>query len=78
MQHLHIYLDEFGNASLDLNKAHSFSHFVLTAVLIEEAKHVQARELRADISRRYFQGYPIQSSRILYDEIGFQMRLDIC
>ncbi|PIQ21825.1 MAG: hypothetical protein COW65_06760, partial [Cytophagales bacterium CG18_big_fil_WC_8_21_14_2_50_42_9] len=77
MQHLHIYLDEFGNASLNLNKAHSFSHFVLTAVLIDEAKLDQARDLRLEISRRYFQGHPIQSNRIPKDEIGFQMRLDI-
>ena len=69
--------NEFGNARLNREPAGSFSHFVLTAVLLEEAKLAQARELQADISRRYFQGHPIQSSRISDDELGFQMRLDI-
>ncbi|QNF31287.1 DUF3800 domain-containing protein (plasmid) [Adhaeribacter swui] len=77
MQHLHIFVDEFGNTSLNLEKTGTFSHFVLTAVLIEEAQIEQARKLRADISRRYFQGHPIKSSRIANDENGFQKRLDV-
>jgi hypothetical protein len=77
MQHLHLFLAEFGNSSLKMDRVGAFSHFVLTAVLIEEAKLAQARELQADISQRYFQGHPIQSSRIPDDELGFQMRLDM-
>ena len=77
MQHLHIFVDEFGNTHLNLEKTGTFSHFVLTAVLIEEAKLAQARKLRSAISQRYFQGHPIQSSRMPNDETGFQMRLDI-
>lgn len=77
MQHLHIFIDEFGNTSPGLALADPFSHFVLTAVLIEEAKLSQARELRAHISQRYFQGGPLQSGRLADDEEGFQTRLDI-
>lgn len=77
MQHLHIFVDEFGNTSLNLEKTGTFSHFVLTAVLIEEAQIEQARRLRSDISQRYFQGHPIKSSRIANDETGFQKRLDV-
>ena len=77
MQHLHIFIDEFGNTSLHPGKAAVFSHFVLTAVLIEETKLALARELQADISQRYFQGHPIQSSRIANDDNGLQQRIDI-
>ncbi|KAA5539119.1 DUF3800 domain-containing protein [Adhaeribacter rhizoryzae] len=77
MQHLHLFVAEFGNASLNQQPAGSFSHYVLTAVLIEEAKLMQARELQADISQRFFQGHPIQSSRIPDDELGFQMQVAI-
>ena len=77
MQHLHIFIDEFGNASLDLDQADAYSHFVLTAVLIDETRLAQARDLRSDISIRYFHGHPIQSSRIANDDHGFQQRVDI-
>ncbi|MGV3587969.1 MAG: hypothetical protein ACO1OF_13265, partial [Adhaeribacter sp.] len=77
MQHLHIFVDEFGNTSRNREQAGSFSHLVLSAVLIEEAKLIQARQLRDSISQRYFQGHPIQSSQIPDDELGFQMRLAI-
>ncbi|KAA5539656.1 DUF3800 domain-containing protein [Adhaeribacter rhizoryzae] len=77
MQHLHIFVDEFGNTSQNREQAGSFSHLVLSAVLIEEAKLTQARQLRDSISQRYFQGHPIQSSQIPDDELGFQMRLAI-
>ncbi|WP_026461211.1 DUF3800 domain-containing protein [Adhaeribacter aquaticus] len=77
MQHLHIYLDEFGNTSLNLEKAGTFSHFVLTALLIDESKLEQVRDLPKEISRRYFKRHPIRSSRITNDESGFQKRLDI-
>jgi hypothetical protein len=39
MQHLHIFIDEFGNANRDEGQAGAFFHYVLTAVLIEEANH---------------------------------------
>ena len=77
MPHLHLFVAEFGNTTLNREPAGSFSHFVLTAVLLEEAKLAQARELQADISQRYFPGHPIQSSQISDDGIGFQRRLDI-
>ena len=77
MPHLHLFVAEFGNAHLNREPAGSFSHLVLTAILIEKAKLAQARELQADISQRYFQGHPIQSSQIPDDEPGFQRRLDI-
>ncbi|MBF8965455.1 DUF3800 domain-containing protein [Pontibacter sp. FD36] len=77
MQHVHIFLDEFGNASLNLDKAGTFSHFVMTAVLLDETKLEQARLLRDTISQRFFQGQPIKSSRIPNDEKGFRKRLEV-
>ena len=77
MQHLHIFVDEFGNTHLNLEKTGTFSHYVLTAVLIEEGKIEQARALRSAISQQYFQGHPIKSSRLSNDEAGFQKRLAI-
>jgi hypothetical protein len=77
MQHLHIFIDEFGNTRLNLDQEGAFSHFVLSAVLIDETKLGQARELQSNISQRYFQGQPLQSSRIANDESGFQLRIDI-
>ena len=65
------------HTSLHREKTVSLSHFVLTAILIEEARLEQERDLRKSISRRYFQGHPLKSNRIPNDETGFQKRLDI-
>jgi hypothetical protein len=54
LQRLHIFIGEFGHASLYPGKAAAFSHFVLPAILIGEAVFVQTRQLRSDISNGYF------------------------
>ena len=62
MQHLHGFVDDFGNARLNLEKDGTFSQFVLNSVLIKEAKLEQVHKLRKSISQRYFQGHPLKSS----------------
>ena len=62
MDKVHIFMDEFGNAHLDLSKAGTFSHFVYTAVVIKDENIEKAREIRYNISKKYLQGHIIKSS----------------
>ena len=77
MQNKMIYIDEFGNAHLDLSKKGTFSHFVYATVIIDEIDIEKARSLRESVSRKYFQGHPIKSSSLSNDSKGFKKRLDI-
>lgn len=77
MKKVYIFIDEFGNAHLNLEKEGTFSHFVYTAFLITEDEIIKARKLRDKISKEYFQGSFIKSSKIKTDEKGFQKRVSI-
>lgn len=77
MQKVVVLLDEFGNSHLELSKQGTFSHFVYTAIVVEESQLNQLRDKRDEISRKYFQGSIIKSSNISNNEKGFGKRLRI-
>ena len=61
----YIYFDEFGNPFLDTEtKLGTFSHFIYTAVVIDEKDIEKARELRQRISNEYRQGSPLKSNKL--------------
>lgn len=64
MKPANIYIDEFGNAHLDLVKAGTFSHFVYTSVVLDQADVPKARELRETICRNFRLGPDLKSSNI--------------
>lgn len=61
----YIYFDEFGNTHLDTEaKNGTFSHFIYTAVVIDEKDIQKAKDLRLEISNKFRQGSPLKSSKI--------------
>lgn len=61
----YIYFDEFGNPFLDTEtKLGTPSHFIYTAVVIDEKDIEKAKELRKSISNKYRQGSPLKSSKL--------------
>jgi len=61
----YIYFDEFGNAFLDTeSKLSTPSHFIYTAVVIDEKDIEKAKDLRQSISNQFRQGSPIKSSKL--------------
>lgn len=65
----YIYFDEYGNSFLDTeSKKGTFSHFIYTAVVIDEKNINKAKELRKLISDKYRQGSPLKSNKIKIDK----------
>lgn len=61
----YIYFDEFGNAFLDTeSKIGTPSHFIYTAIVVDEKDIDKVRNLRKEISNEFRQGSPIKSNRI--------------
>ncbi len=61
----YIYFDEFGNSHLDTeSKKGTFSHFIYTAVVIDEKDIHKTTDLRKKISQKYRQGSPLKSSKL--------------
>ncbi len=79
LSEVNVYIDEFGNAHLNLSKAGTFSHFVYTAIVIKRENIQEAYKLRYEISKKFLQGHPIKSSSraLSNDDRGFQKRLNI-
>lgn len=75
MGSIYVFIDEFGNPSLNLEKAQTPSHFVYAALLISEENLDQARKVRELISKSFFRGSPIKSKNIPSTEKGFKDRL---
>lgn len=74
---VHIFIDEFGNKSLNISKEGSFSHFIYTAIIIEDSSLIRAREIHQKICNDYFQGSHIKSNQIGNDDRGIQKRIKI-
>lgn len=74
---VHIFIDESGNSSLNLDKKGTFSHFIYTAVVISENNIYEARKLQEKISKLFFQGQHIKGSNIGNDEKGLEKRINI-
>ncbi len=65
MNKAYIYFDEFGNPHLDTeSKAGTFSHFIYTAVVIDEKDLKKAKDLRTEISNKFRQGSPLKSNKL--------------
>jgi hypothetical protein len=77
LKEVNIYIDEFGNAHLDLSKKSTFSHFVYTAIVIDKGNIEEAYRKRTEISEKYFQKKPIKSNSISPDEKGTKKRLKV-
>lgn len=61
----YIYFDEYGNSFLDTeSKLGTPSHFIYTAVVIDEKDIEKAKILRQEISNKYRQGSPLKSSKL--------------
>jgi hypothetical protein len=58
-----ILIDEFGNTHLDLAKTGTFSHFIYTSVIIPLKDKQKAEEARQLISKNFFFGKELKSSK---------------
>ena len=58
-----ILIDEFGNTHLDLSKSGTFSHFIYTSVIIPLKNKDKAEEIRQLISKNFFFGKELKSSK---------------
>ncbi|MDA8956433.1 DUF3800 domain-containing protein [Flavobacteriales bacterium] len=62
----YIYFDEYGNTHLDTeSKSGTFSHFIYTAIVIDENNLEKAIDIRQKVSDNYRQGSPLKSSKKL-------------
>lgn len=69
-----VFIDEFGNTHLDVERDGTLSHFIYTSLIIEQDKREEAIALLADIQREFFQASPMKFSRIKRDDNGFEKR----
>ncbi len=58
------YIDEFGNSNLEIDKEGVSSHFILSAVIIDEDKVDQISNKVEEIRKSYFQKSEIKSSGV--------------
>ena len=77
MEKIYVYIDEFGNPHLNLEKAGTFSHYVYTAIVFKESDKQSIIQARDYISKKYFKGTTIKSRNITNDEIGISTRKNI-
>ncbi|MFZ6053475.1 DUF3800 domain-containing protein [Halocola ammonii] len=71
-----ICIDEFGNSHLDLSKDGTFSHFVYTAIVLDEKNKENARQIVDEIRKSFRLGGVIKSKN-LGDKKHFKKRLNI-
>lgn len=64
MEKVHVFIDEFGNASLNLDKKGTFSHFVYAAVLVTDQNLEQAQKIRKSLSQTFAKGNPFKSKNL--------------
>lgn len=77
MDKVFVFIDEFGNTSLDIAKPGTFSHFVYSAIVIKESDVVNARLILSELSKRYNQNSPFKSSKSFGGEKGLHKRLQV-
>lgn len=58
------FIDEFGDSGLDLKKANTSSHFIVTAIIMDEDKVPEAERKIEEIRTKYFQSSEIKSSSV--------------
>ncbi|TGE25052.1 DUF3800 domain-containing protein [Hymenobacter aquaticus] len=74
-QNANIYIDEFGNTALNIEKPGTFSHFVYCSIIINSNDKLKAEELRKKITKDHNLGNDIKSKNI--SEKLFDRRLRI-
>ena len=74
-QNAHIFIDEFGNTALNVNKEGTFSHFVYCSVIINSNDSEKAENVRQKLSKDFRLGTVIKSKNI--KEKDFNKRLKI-
>lgn len=74
-QNAHIFVDEFGNSALNVDKAGTFSHFVYCSVIISEKDSEKAEDVRMKLCKKFRLGPDIKSRNI--KEKDFEKRLQI-
>jgi hypothetical protein len=55
MKNMLAYLDEYGTNELDITKDGVSTHFLITAVLVDESKEVELMQKIEPIARKHFQ-----------------------
>lgn len=66
---VYIYGDEFGTSTLKNNDVKNITHFIYSAIVIKESNLEIARNVRDEISEKFFHGKTIKSSsRVLRDD----------
>lgn len=58
------FVDEFGDSGLNFNKGKTSSHFIVTAIIIEQDMVETAKNKLDNIRKNYFQGSEIKSSSV--------------
>ncbi|WP_288707609.1 DUF3800 domain-containing protein [uncultured Alistipes sp.] len=64
MVNLYAFIDEFGNNGLDFTNPQISSHFIVTAIIVEENDIPILETLCTEIRQKYFQGSEIKSSKV--------------
>lgn len=75
MKNANIYIDEFGNTALNLEKKGTFSHFIYCSIVINSEDKNKAEELRRQIAKKYKLGENIKSKNL--GEKYFERRLNV-
>ena len=61
---LYAFIDEFGNNGLDFNNPQVSSHFIVTAIIVDEINIPVLEKGINEIRQNYFQGSEIKSSKV--------------
>ncbi len=73
----HVFVDEYGTPSLNINKDGVTPYFIYVGVVLEEQELQNARVVHKEIVNKYFQGTHIKSSNIPNNEKGYIKRVKI-
>ena len=73
----HVFVDEYGTPSLNIDKQGTTPYFAYVGVVIEEKELILARNIHKQIVDTYFQGTHIKSSNISNNDKGHVKRIQI-
>lgn len=58
------YIDEYGESGFQLDKPNVSTHFIITAIIVEEKDVQELTDKTSDIRKKYFQIGEIKSSKV--------------
>jgi len=64
MKDQHAYIDEFGNPDLEVEKQGVSTHFIISAVIVDENKTIILDEKLEEIRKKYFQTGELRSKKV--------------